>query len=100
MDDYSGIPAKLEHNLLLAGAALDLPANGSAAGEADQLDAIVGHEQSGVFIRQWKHVECAIRKAGLLHGFREKKSGERSLRRGLQNDGTAAGYGRRDLVSN
>src|SRR5439155_494037 len=47
VDDYSGTASKLEHNLLLAGAALDLPANGSAAGEAGQLDATVGHEQPG-----------------------------------------------------
>ena len=42
VDDHAGVAAELEHDLLHAGAPLHVPADVGRAGEAQQLEAIVG----------------------------------------------------------
>ena len=81
------------------GAALDVPADGHTAGEADEFDAIVGHEKASIFIRERKHVESAIGPARLLYAFGEKQRAERRLGRGLQDHGATGGNRRSYFVS-
>jgi hypothetical protein len=50
VDDDGGVASELEDDFFLPGAALDIPADWDAAGEADELDAVVGDEQAGVLI--------------------------------------------------
>ena len=66
MHDHPGVPAQFEHNFFLSGAPLDVPPNRRASCEADQLDAVITHQQSRVFIREWEHVERAVRQPSLL----------------------------------
>ena len=98
VDDDGGVAAEFEDDFLFSGAALDVPADGHAAGEADELDAVVGDEEAGVFVGERKHVESAIGPAGLLHAFGEKQRAERSLGRGLQDHGASGGDCRGDFV--
>ena len=42
VDDHRGVAAELEHDLLLAGLGLELPADAGRAGEAEQLEPLVG----------------------------------------------------------
>ena len=97
--DDGGVAAEFEDDFLLSGAALDVPANGHAAGEADELDAVVGHEQAGIVVGEREHVESAVGPAGLLHAFGEKQRAERSLGRRLQHHGASGGDGGSDFVS-
>ena len=69
VDDYASVSAQLEDHFLLAGIFLDLPSHGGAAGEADELDALVGDQQGGVFIGEWEDVEGAVGPSGLLHAL-------------------------------
>ena len=96
--DDGGIAAQFEHDFLFSGAALDVPTDGHAAGEADELDAVVGDQQTGVFVGERQHVEAAIGPARLLHAFGQKQRAERRLRRRLQHHGASGGDGRRDFV--
>src|SRR3984957_5900449 len=71
VNNGAGVATKFQSNFLFAGAALDIPAHRHAAGEADQLDALVSDQQASVVVRKRKHVEAAIGPARLLHAFRE-----------------------------
>ena len=98
VDDDAGVAAQFEHDFLLSGAALDVPADGHAAREADELDAFIGDEQTGIFVGERKDVEAAIGPAGLLHAFGQKQRAQRRLGRGLQHHGATGGDGRGDFV--
>jgi hypothetical protein len=98
VDDDGRVAAEFENDFLFSGAALDVPADGDAAGEADELDAVVGDEQAGVFVGEREHVEAAIGPARLLYALGEKQRAERSLGRGLQNHGAAGSDGRSNFV--
>ncbi len=50
VDDRSGVAAEFKRNFLLARAAFNVPTYGRAAGEADQLDALVGDQQAGIVV--------------------------------------------------
>ena len=80
MHDGAGVAPQFERNFLLAGAAFDVPTHGHAARKADQLDALVGDQQTGVVVRKRQHVETAIGPARLLHALREQQRAQRSLR--------------------
>src|SRR5437868_15460872 len=67
--DYARVAAQLQNNFFLAGIALDRPAHGSAAGETDQLYAIVAHQKTGILVRQRQDIESAIGPARLLYRF-------------------------------
>ena len=84
VNDDRRVAAEFEDDFLFSCATLDVPTNGNAAGETDELDAVVGDEQSGVFIGKRKDVEAAIRPSRLLDALRQKQRAERRLRRGLQ----------------
>ena len=47
VDDHRRVAAQLEHHLLLAGLGLEVPADAGRAGEAEQLQPLVGGEQVG-----------------------------------------------------
>ena len=98
MHDHAGIASQFQDDFLLPAIFLDLPAHSRAAGETDQLDALIGDQQSGVFVRKRKHVQSAVRPARLLHRFRQQQRGQRSLGRGFQDQGTTGGNGGRNLV--
>src|SRR6266498_2292527 len=87
----SGIAAELEHHFLFTGAALKVPSHSRAAGETDQLDAVVGDQQPGIFVRERQNVECAVRKPRLFHRLRKEERAEWSLWCRLQNNWAAAG---------
>ena len=91
MDDDGRIAAQFENDFLFSGAALDVPAHGNAAGKTDELDAVVGNQQAGVFIGERQNVETAVGPSRLLHAFRQKQRAERRLRCGLQDHGAAGG---------
>ena len=96
--DDRGVAAEFEDDFLFSGAAFDVPADGGAAGEADELDALVGDEEARVLVGEWEHVEPAIGPSGLLHAFGEKQRAERSLRCGLQDHGASCGDSRSNFV--
>ena len=98
VDDDGGIAAEFEDDFLFSGAALDVPADGDAAGEADELDAVVGDEKAGVFVGERQHVEAAVGPSRLLHALGEKQRAERRLGRGLQHHGATGGDGGGDFV--
>ena len=98
VDDDGGVAAEFENDFLLSGAALDVPANGNAAGEADELDAVVGDEETGVFVGERKDVEAAIGPSSLLHALSQEQRAERRLRGGLEDHGTSGGDGRSNFV--
>ena len=97
---YCGVATEFEDNFLFSGAALDVPSDGYASGEADEFDAVVGDEKAGVVVRERENVETAIGPSGLLHALSEKQRAERRLRRWLQDHGTSGGDGRSDFVGN
>ncbi len=98
VDDDGGVAAEFEDDFLFSGAALDVPADGNAAGEADELDAVVGDEQAGIFVGEREDVEAAIGPSGLLHALGEKQRAERRLRGGLEDHGASGGDGRSNFV--
>ncbi len=98
VDDDGSVTAQFEDNFLFTGAALDVPADGHAAGETDQLDAVVGDQKAGIIVGEGEHVEPAVRPSRLLHAFGEKQRAERRLGRGLQHHGTSGGDGRGNFV--
>ena len=98
VDDYGGVASEFEDDFLLPGAAFDVPADGYAAGEADELDAVVGDEKTGVFVGEREDVEAAVGPSRLLHALRQKQRAERRLRRGLQDHGASGGDGRSNFV--
>ena len=73
MNDDGGIATEFEDNFLFSGAALDVPSHGHAAGKADELDAVVGDQQAGVFVGKRKDIEPAIGPTRLLYTFRQKQ---------------------------
>ena len=48
--DDARIAAEFQHDLFLARFVLDRPADAGAAREANELDALVGHEQACIFV--------------------------------------------------
>jgi hypothetical protein len=98
VNDDARIAAQFENDFFLPRVVLDGPTDSGAAGETDELDALIGDQQSGIFVREQKRIESAIGPSRLLNHFRQQQRGERRLRRGLEHHGTAGGNGRRDFV--
>ncbi len=65
--DDTGVAPEFEHDFFLSRQCSDGPADRRAAGKADELDALVGDQQAGIFVREWQHIESAIRPSGLLN---------------------------------
>ena len=80
VNDDARIASQFENDFFLPRIVLDGPADGGAAGEADELDALIGDEQSGIFVGEQQRVESAIRPSCLLDHFRQQQRGERRLR--------------------
>src|ERR1700722_12689563 len=99
MHNGAGIAPEFESDLLLACAALEVPADGSASGKSNELDALVSNQQSGVVIGKGQDVETAIGPTGLLNALCQKQRGKRSLRGGFQYHGAACGDCRGRFVS-
>src|ERR1700691_1770454 len=72
VNDDGGIASQFEHNFFLSRVVLDGPANGGAAGETDELDALVGDEQAGIFIREQDGVDAAVGPSRFVDHFRPK----------------------------
>jgi hypothetical protein len=81
IDDHGGVAAQLEHDLLLAGAGLEVPAHLRRAGEAQQLEAVVGGEE-----------------ARPVAALADDERSHRSQARGLEHEGAARRDRRRHLV--
>ncbi len=69
VDDHGGVAAEFKNNFLFSGAAFDVPPDGNAAGEADQLNAVIGDEKACVFIRKREDVKATIGPSSLLHAL-------------------------------
>src|ERR1700727_380103 len=67
VDDDAGVAAEFEDDFLFSSAALDVPANGDAAGKADELDALVGDEEAGIVVGEREDVEAAVGPCRLLN---------------------------------
>ena len=80
-DDDRGVAAELERHALHAGAALQPPADGGAAGEREQLDAVVLDERRGVGRRRRHDGDPLLGPAGLEHDLRELERADRRLAR-------------------
>ena len=94
-----GVAAQFEHDFLFSRArVLMSQPTGTLPVKADELDAVVGDQQAGIFIREREHVESAIGPTRLLHALGEKQRAERRLRRRLQHHGATGGNGRRNFV--
>src|SRR5208282_3904545 len=98
VDDDPGIASQFENNFLLSRVVLDGPADGGAAREADELDALIGDQQAGIFVGKQNRVESAVRPARLLDNFSQQQRGKRRLGRGLEHHGTAGGDRWSDFV--
>src|SRR5438270_8177407 len=79
VNDHSRIPAKLQHNALLAGLPLELPTYSRASGKTQELNAIVRDQRSCIIIAQWKHAQSRLGPASLDNQSSQQKSAKRSL---------------------
>src|SRR6185436_13004275 len=66
VDDHAGVAAELEDDLLLAGALLHPPADRRAAGEAEQLEAVVADHLVAELAAHRQDADAAGRRARLL----------------------------------
>ncbi len=98
VNDDSGVASKFENDFLFARVVLDRPADGGAAGKADELDSFVGDEQAGIFVREQQGIEAAIGPSCLLDHFSEQQRGERRFGRGFEHHGTSGGDRWRNFV--
>ena len=94
----AGVAAELQRDPLLAGLALQLPTHGRAAGEGQQLDAVIADQQCRILVGERHHRERAFRPSRFLHDLGQQQRRNRSLRRRLQNQRAAGGNRGRDLV--
>jgi hypothetical protein len=92
------VPAELEHHLLLARASLEIPAHPGRAGEAQQLQALVLGEERGTVTAAGQDGEGALRKIGLGEDLADQERPHRREAGRLEDEGTAHGERRRDLV--
>ena len=65
VDDHRGVAAQLQHHLLLAGLGLQVPADAGRAGEAEQLQPLVGGEEVGAVALGGQDREGALGQVGL-----------------------------------
>src|SRR5262249_50396808 len=72
VDNDAGVAAEFERDFFLAGFRFQRPTDGAAAGEGEELEAIVGDELFGVGIRKRQDVERPGGSAGFFDDFGEK----------------------------
>ena len=96
--DDCGVAPEFENDFLLSSATLDVPADGNAAGEADEFNAIVSNQDARILVGERDNIQSAVGPPGLLHAFGEKKRAERRLGRRLQDDGASGSNRGSDLV--
>ncbi len=97
VDDAGGVAAKLQRDLLAAGARLQIPAD-LAAGERKQLEARVLDQRVGMRAVQGEDRERTFRQVGLGQHFADDQRADRRLLRRLQHERAAGGDRRRHLV--
>src|SRR5438477_12362324 len=83
MDDDSCVPSELKRDMLLTCLRLECPAYGTTAGKGQHLEAIIAHDQRGIFIGHGKDVQSPSRPSGFMHAFGEHEGGQRRLGSGL-----------------
>jgi len=98
VDDDAGVPAELEDDLLLPGAFLHPPPDRRAAGERQELEAIVGHHPVTELAGHRQDADRAGREADAVDDLRDRQHRQRVLRRGLEDDRAAGGDRRGELV--
>src|ERR1019366_10366232 len=67
VNDNAGVAPQFEGHFFLSGAALDVPAHWPASREADQLDALVTHQQPRILIGEWQNIQRTVGPSRLLH---------------------------------
>ena len=98
VDDHRGVPAELEYDRLLARASLQVPTDAWRAGEGEQLQAVVLGESRGPVARAGQDRERAFGQVGLGEHLTDHEGPDRRQTRRFQDERTADGEGRRDLV--
>ena len=98
VDDHRRIAAELEHHLLLAGLGLEVPADAGRAGEAQQLQPLVGGEQVGALAVRGQDREGALGQIGLGQHLAHDDRAERRAAGRLHHERAADRERRRDLV--
>ena len=98
MDDERAVAAEFQGDPLEAGVGLDAPADLGAAGEGDDLEAVVAHQRFGPGAAHGQDGDGAVGEAGLAGEFGQAEGGERGLAGGLDDDAVARGEGRPQLV--
>ncbi len=98
VDDDGSVAAQLQDDVLLARAGLHPPADGRAAGERQQLEAVVGDHPVAELAAHGQDAHRARRQASLGHDLGHRQHRERVLGRRLEDDRAAGGDGRRELV--
>ena len=97
IDDAGGIAAEFEHDFLAPGLRFQLPAD-LAAGEREQLEALVADEGSGILDTAGQDRERALGQIGFGEDFADDERADRCLPRRLQNEWTTRRDRRCDLV--
>src|SRR5208282_2245703 len=82
VDDYARIASQFENDFFLSRVVLDGPPDRSAAREADELDAFIADQQTGISVAEQNRVESPIRPSRLLDHLSQQQRGERRFGRG------------------
>jgi len=98
VDDHCGIAAQFQHDFLLAGLGLQIPADPGRAGEGKQLQPLVNREQVGAIPTCGQNREGAFRQIGLCQYLAHDDRAQRRLAGRLHHERTADGNRRCDLV--
>ncbi len=98
VDDHAGVAAELEDDPLLARPLLHPPADRRAAGEREELEALVADHPVAELAAHRQDADRAHRGPGLLDDLADRQHDERVLRRRLQDDRVARRDRRRELV--
>ena len=89
MNDDAGVSAEFEHDFFLAGSALDVPANGGAAGEADHLRRSSVTSSPASSFESGKTFRAPSGQPACCTGSARSSAAQRGLRRGLEHHGAS-----------
>src|SRR5690606_9233082 len=98
VDDDGRGATRLEEDPLLPRSALEVPADGGRAGEAEELQALIRREEIGAIPPAGEDRKGAFGEIGLREHLADDERAERSAARGLEHEGAADRDRGRDLV--
>ena len=98
MHDGGGVAPELQHHSLATGHGLEVPADLSAPGEAQQGEGLVPGQPLGDGDGEMQHLQRARWSTALSEQLRQVKGRERGLRRWLEHHGVSRGQCGSDFV--